>query len=318
MNRAKPEPHSRWRLRESLDLLAVTYDAAETAIDAFAGRAAGYDPLAAPPRAGVRLRTAAARWAASRGLPVVFWFAAAASAAGVFMAWVSLRVIRHFIPAGPPAMLAVVPGLLLTSALAGTAALTAARLAARGTEPGSWVPVRRAAILLAVAVIACVAWIALWLVSLAGMAAWIALIAAALAVSALAVTFVAASAPRPPQAGSPLPGASPGRPPRRLLDQQRSAQKRLRQHARRWSRAARQCGVAVGGTAAAEAALARLLTSGDLGNLPVTGMDVFHTQILTTLGRYRPDPLGARLRDTSRRLVADPPAQSGVLSNGHF
>jgi hypothetical protein len=47
-------------------------------------------------------------------------------------------------------------------------------------------------------------------------------------------------------------------------------------------------------------------------------MDVFHTQILTTLGRYRPDPLGARLRDTSRRLVADPPAQSGVLSNGHF
>ena len=51
------------------------------------------------------------------------------------------------------------------------------------------------------------------------------------------------------------------------------------------------------------AALNRLLSEGAPAELPVQDTDAFHMQILTTLVRYQPGLLGARLRAASARLL---------------
>jgi hypothetical protein len=311
MTALPPGPHSRWRLVDAVDRLAVSYDLAAIAIDAFVRAARGYDPLTPRPRLRARLSAGLLEWIRARGWPQTAWLVTTAVLTGSFMAWVSLRLLRQLSPVALPPAVAAIPGILLTLALAGAAALLAA----------SWPPERSPhgrrrvtwpALLLALAAVACVIWLVTWLVSQAGMTGWLALLAAVLAVGVAALTFLAASVPARPDpapAGASqvsLPGGHVGnRVPRQLLARQRTAQEALRGHARQWSRAARQCGVAVGGCAEAQAALARLVTGGSLGELPPDGLEPFHAQLLGTLARYRLDPLSACLRETSQRLLPE-------------
>lgn len=313
MTALPPEPHSRWRLVDAVDRLAVSYDSATMAIDAFVRSARGYDPLAPRPRLRTRFRAAVRGWIAARGWPQTAWLVTTALLAGSFMAWVSLRLLRPLSPGALPAAVAALPGILLTLALAGAAVLVAASWPAARSPHAR----RRAgwpALLLALSAVASVTWLTAWLVSQAGMTGWIALVAAVLAVSVTAFTFLAASMPASSGLGPAPAGESPASlpaghlsepVPRQLLGRQRSAQESLRGHARQWSSAARQCGVALGGCADAQAALARLLTDGTLGELPPDGLEVFHAQILGTLSRFRPDPLSARLQETSQRLLPE-------------
>lgn len=303
MTAPAPAPYSRWRLREGLDRLAVSYDAAAQAIDTLTRAAQGYDPHSAPDGAMDRLRSAVRRVAGRRGWARVLWFAATLLLTGSFLAWISLAIVRRFIPGPVPIALAVVPGVLATLTLAGTAGLVRVPFRA-GSR--SWP--------FAIALAGCAAWMATWLIGVAGLATWFATAAAVLSAAVAGAAFLAASRPAAsPSRHIPI-RVRPARPRRRLLARQRAAQKRLCRHADRWSHAAHACGLAVGGSPPVEVALNRLLTAGTLGELPVQDVNAFHMQILTTLVRYHPGPLHARLRAASDRLVPSP-ARSIALSD---
>jgi hypothetical protein len=298
------EPHSRWRLRASLDRLAVSYDAATEAIDAFARAAQDYDPHSARPGAAARLRAGVRQMAGNRGWLRVFWFTATLLLASAFLVWISLAIVRRFIPGPVPVVLASAPGVLVALALSGTAAgLTRAPL-----RNGSrfWP--------FAIALAGCAAWVATWLLGVAGVEPWFGVGTAVLSAAVTSAAFLAASQPAPQPTGRDPAPARPPHPPRRLLAHQQTAQQRLRGHEERWSSAAHACGLAAGGSAPAEEALNRLLSTGTLGELPVQDVDTFHTQMLTTLVRYQPGPLAARLRAASERLLPTP-AQSIAISD---
>jgi hypothetical protein len=287
------EPHSRWRLRERLDRLAVSYDAAARGIDIFTRAAQGYDPRAARPGTWDRLRSAAHRVSGGRGWARVLWFAATLLLTGSFLAWISLAIVRQFIPAPVPVVLAAAPGVLVTLTLGGTAAgLVRGPFGARAR---SWP--------FAIALVGCAAWVATWLIGVAGLEAWFATAAAVLSAAVAGAAFLAASQPAAAPPVHVPARVRQARPPRRLLARQWFAQKRLRRHADRWSSAAHACGRAIGGSPSVEAALNRLLSAGTLGELPVQDINAFHLQILTTLTRYQPGPLEARLRAAGTRLL---------------
>jgi len=107
-----PEPHSRWRLRERLDRLAVSYDAAAGAIDVFARAVQDYDPDRARPALTARVRAAIRRLAGTHGWPRIIWFTATLLLAGSFLAWISLAIVRRFVLGPVPAGPAAVPGVL--------------------------------------------------------------------------------------------------------------------------------------------------------------------------------------------------------------
>jgi hypothetical protein len=310
------EPHTRWRLRTSLDELADSYDSAAAAIDAFTRTAHGYDPALLRPGAVARLRAAVRRGVARRGWARTLWFAATFLLAASFLGWISQEILRRFIPGSIPAVLATTPGVLLSLALGGTARLLAdGSFFAGAPGPQQTLPRRSAGgpgrdagrvWLFVVVLTGCAAWIATWLIGVAGIPAWPAVACAALSAAVGAAAFVAAGLTGPPQAGAyPVPGLRPGAPPRRLRAREETAQQRLREHARQWSTVARACGLALGGSAEAEGALNRLLSTGQLGDIPAEGMDTFHTQVLVTLLRYEPDRLRAQLRAASQRLLPD-------------
>jgi hypothetical protein len=295
MTSRAPEPHSRWRLREKLDRLAVSYDAAAEAIDAFARAARDYDPDQARPALAARVRTAIRRIAGSHGWPRIIWFIATLLLAGSFMAWISLAITRRFIPGPIPAALAVAPGVLVTLTLAGTAAALAGTPPRQGYR--SWP--------FAIALAGCAAWVVTWLIGVASVTAWFAAGTAVLAAAVTGAAFLVASqlTARPP---SSHPVRSRSRPPRRLLARQQAAQKRLRGHAAQWSSAAHACGRAVGVSTEAGGAMNTLLSTGSLGEIPGPDMDAFHIQVLTTLLRYEPDSLRVRLQAASERLRPEP------------
>jgi len=297
-----PEPHSRWRLREKVDQLAASYDTAAAAIDAFVRAAQDYDAHSARPGAAARLRLRARQMAGSRGWLRVFWFIATLLLAGAFLAWISLAIVRRFIPGPVPVVLAAAPGVLVALTLGGTAAgLTRAPLR-NGSRSWSF----------AIALAGCAAWVAIWLIGVAGVETWFGVGTAVLSAAVTGAAFLAASQPtaQPPELDPAPP--RPSRPPRRLLARQQTAQKRMRGHEERWSRAAHACGRAAGGSAPAEEALNRLLSTGTLGELPVQDLDAFHVQMLTTLLRYQPGPLVARLRAAGKRLLPTPAQSIGA------
>lgn len=317
MTSQQPEPHIRWRLRESLDDLALSYDSAASAIDAFIRSAYAFDPTTPRPGAVARFRTATCRGVARHGWSRILWFAATLLLASWFLGWISVGILRRFIPGPIPSGLAVAPGVLLTLAVAGTAALlvsTPLSDAARrpqepsfswpppdGPVPGSW-----RICLLAVVLAGCAAWITTWLVGVAGIPVWFAVTAAALSAAVMAAAFAAAGRPAMSKASTGAArGPGPARPPRRLLARQQAAQQRLRGHARQWSSVAHACGLTLGGSAEGESALNRLLNTGELGDMPAEGLNTFHTQMLVTLLRYQPSPLMAQLRTASQRLLPD-------------
>jgi hypothetical protein len=285
-----------------VDQLAVSYDTAAAAIDAFACAAQDYDPHSARPGAAARLRLRAGRIAGSHGWLRVFWFIATLLMAGAFLAWISLAIVRRFIPGPAPVVLAAAPGALVALTLGGTAAgLTRAPLR---TGSRSWT--------FAIALAGCAAWVAIWLIGVAGVQIWFGVGTAVLSAAVTGAAFLAASQPSP-QSPEPDPAPPrPPRPPRRLLARQQTARKRLRGHEERWSRAAHACGRAASGSAPAADALNRLLSTGTLGELPVQNLDAFHIQMLTTLLRYQPGPLVGRLRAAGERLLPTPTQSSAI------
>lgn len=323
------EPHARWKLRKSLDELADSYDAAAAAIDAFTRAAHGYDPAMPRPGAIARLRAAMHHGVARRGWARTLWFAATFLLAASFLGWISQQIMRQFIPGPIPAALALAPGVLLALALGGTARLLAdGRYSARGRflrqasppRPPAGSPVSAAGRpwLFAVVLSGCAAWIATWLIGVADIPVGPAVACAALSAAVGAAAFVAAGLPAPTEAaGPPVRDPRPGAPPRRLLAREQAAQQGLREHARQWSTVARACGLALEGSMEAEAALNRLLSTGELGDMPAEGLDTFHTQMLVTLLRYAPDTLRTPLRAASQRLLPNGkqplPAADGMI-----
>jgi len=190
-------------------------------------------------------------------------------------------------------VLAAAPGALVTLTLGGTAAGLVRAPFRVGSR--SWP--------FAIALAGCAAWVATWLIGVASLATWFAIATAVLSAAVAGTAFLAASQPAAAPPRHVLTRVRPPRPPRRLLARQRVAQKRLRRHADRWSSAAHACGLAVGGSPPVVAALNRLLSEGAPAELPVQDTDAFHMQILTTLVRYQPGLLGARLRAASARLL---------------
>jgi hypothetical protein len=308
------EPHSRWRLRDRLDRLAKSYDAAASAIDAFTRAAQGYDPCTPRTRTAARLWATTRRQTTRRAWSRILWFTATLLLAGFLLAWISLDIMREFIPGPVPTALAAAPGLLLTLALGGTAILGSAPVPAerrswRNTQHSREVrvgpaldPVRSWPF--AITLTGCAAWITTWLAGVAAIPVWFALTTGILSSAVTGAAFLAAGRATTPRADTELDHEPrlPA-PSRRLLARQQTAQRRLREHAGLWSSAAHACGLTASGSAEAAVALNRLLTTGELGDLPGEGLDAFHTQMLVTLYRQQPGPLNAQLGAASARLL---------------
>lgn len=316
MTARQPQPHSRWKLRDSTDRLAHSYDAAATAIDAFMRASEGYDPYAPRPNAAARIRDAA-RQVGSRRWARLLWLTAILLMAGFLLAWISRAILLEFMPGPVPAAAAVAPGLLLalsvgcTALLAGAPAASAAR-SRRYTQSQPTAlasPARSIAVgwPFLVSLAGCAVWVTVWLAEVVIIPVWS---AATTGIVSSAVTGAALLTASRPLTSRPSTGpartAGPAAPPRRLLARQQTAQKRLRAHTGLWSSAAQACGLAFSGSAGAVEALNHLLATGELGAIPGEEMDAFHTQLLVTLRQHQPGPLGDRLGVASARLT--PPA----------
>jgi hypothetical protein len=283
-------PHSRWLLQESVDQLAASHDAATGAVAALARSAVGYGTAKPQPTLGPRM-------AGRRGWPRTAWLGVTALGTAVFLAWLSARLVRHLATA--PVAVAVVPGLLLSLALA----VTALHAASPAEDPPTPGPVVLPWALFAAAAVGSVAWITLALIVTAGVAPATAVACGAALASGAAAGMLALARPVRP-AVVVVPRARPV--PRRLRAQRRRAEQRLRKHARQWNQAAQRYGVAIAGPGPAADALARLL-AGDTG-LSLDGVEPYDILILTTLHRYRPVPLAERLDEAVR------PIEDGVAA----
>jgi len=289
---ATAAPHSRWLVREHVERLAATYDDAANAITEFTKAAVRRSSAVPGPTAGQRI-------AGRRGWPRTIWFAATALLTTVFMAWISGRLVDHLTAA--PGAVAVLPGVLLALALAGTAA-QAAKCPLRAADADATVP-SRPWLLLGAAVAAVFAWTSLWLGLTTGTSDWVAVLCGAVLAAAVTAGLLASSRP-----AAPPPPVVPhhARPlPRRVRARRRRAQRRLRDHSCQWTLAAHSYGADIDPGAEADA-LARLL-AGDTDPRLENG-DPYHILILTTLCRYRPAPLAASLDAAARLLDEDAPA----------
>jgi hypothetical protein len=285
-------PHSRWLIRESMDRLAASHDAVTVAVDALTRSAVIRSSAGDGP-------TIRQRITGGRGWSRTVWFGITTLLTGLFMAWISLRLVRHLSVA--PDVVAVLPGLLLTLGLAVTA-LQAAKSLERPSEPGTSTVVVPLA-LLAAAAVGSVAWITLWLVLTTGAAAWAAVTGGVALVAAAAAGMLASARPAGTQAAAVTPRARSF--PRRLRAQRSRAQRRLRDHTREWNLAAHQYGAAIDGPDEAADALARLLA--DDADLTLDGISPYDTLILTALCKYRPAPLTASFDAAIRYLHDETP-----------
>jgi hypothetical protein len=281
-------PHSRWLIRESIDRLAASYDAAAVAVDALTRSAVLRNSAGDGP-------TIRQRITGGRGWARTIWFGVATLLTGLFMAWISVRLVRHLSVA--PGIVTVLPGLLLALGLAVTAS-QAAKSLERRPEPGTSTAVVPWT-LLAAAMVGSVAWITLWLVLTTGTAAWAAVTGGVALVAGATAGMLASARPLGAQSAAVAPWARPL--PRRLRAQRRRAQQRLCDHTREWNLAAHQYGTAIGGSEAADV-LARLLA--DDAEPPLDGVDPYDTLILTALCKYRPAPLTA-IFDAAVRYLGD-------------
>jgi len=285
-------PHSRWLIRESIDRLAASHDAVTVAVDALTRSAV----LRSSAGDGPTIRQ---RITGGRGWSRTIWFGAATLLTGLFMAWISVRLLRHLSVA--PDVVAVLPGLLLTLGLAVTAR-QAAKSLGRPSESGTSAAVVPWT-LLAAAAIGSFAWITLWLVLTTGTAAWAAVTGGVALVAAAAAGMLASARPAEAQPAVVTPNARPL--PRRLRAQRRRAQRRLRDHTRAWNLAAHQYGAAIDGSDEAADVLVRLLA--DDADPPLDGIDPYDTLILTALCKYRPAPLTASFDAAVRSLHDETP-----------
>src|SRR5581483_9253503 len=207
MTASATEPYSRWRLRESLDRLAVSYDATARAIDTFTRATHGYDPHSTRRGAADRLRSAADWVAGRRGWARIAWFAATLLLTGSFLAWISLAIARRFVPGPVPVVLAVAPGVLVTLTLGGTAHALARAPSRTGAR--SW--------LFSIALAGWTGWMATWLIGVDDLVVWFAVATAVLSAAVAGAAFLAASQPASTPPRPVLTRVRPARPPRRLL-----------------------------------------------------------------------------------------------------
>jgi hypothetical protein len=202
------------------------------------------------------------------------------------MAWISVRLVQHL--SATPSAVAVLPGLLLTLALAGTAvqAVGSADPPPESREAARKLPLG----LLGAAMVCSITWITLWLVFTTATAPWAAFTCGGALVTAVTAGILAAARP-----GRSLAALAPaGVPiPMGMRARRRYAQRRLRQHTLKWNLAAHQYGVTIAGSDKATYALACIL-SGD-ADPPREGIDPFDILILTALRKYHPAPLTASL-----------------------
>jgi hypothetical protein len=281
-------PHSRWLVRRSVDQLAATYDDVAVAVAALTRATILRNSASARPTIGQRI-------AGRRGWLRTVWLGAMILLTALFMAWISVRLAEHLFAA--PAAVGVLPGLLLTLTLTGTTGQ-----AARSPAPWPGLRVGAAVVrpwaLLAGAVASSIVWTTLWLAIAVGAAVWVALACGTALVAAVTAGMLAAARPAVAAAivGKPL-GTSL---PRRRLIQLRRAQRRLRNHTRKWHQTAHQYSVVISDGNEAATALVHLI-SGDV-QLALDGCDSYDTLILTALRRYRPAPLTASLDAAVRAL----------------
>lgn len=270
-------PHSRWLIRESIDRLAVSHDAVSVTVEVLTRSAIVHSSASPGP-------TLPQRITGRRGWPRTVWFGVTTLLTGLLLVWISVRLVQHLSTA--PNAVAILPGLLLTTALATSALLSAKHLERPlNTRP---FPAARPWALLAAATVGSVAWIILWLVLTTDTAAWAAFTyGVALVASVVAGMLALAHPVRPALAATPR---AP-RLPRRLRAQRRRAQRRLRKHARDWNLTVHQYGVVMADSDATANALARLLA--DETDLPLEGIDPYNTLILNALRKYHPAPLTA-------------------------
>jgi hypothetical protein len=276
---ADPAPYSRWRARHTIDELAASHDAATGAVAVLTSSVVLRGSFGTDP-------TLTQRIAGRRGWPRTVLLAVTTVLTGVFLAWISLRLVQHI--SATPGVVAFLPGLLLTLALAGTAV--------RAAHAAGHAMIARTS--LAAAMAGAVTWIALWLVLTTRSAPWVAIACGAVLVAAITTGLLTAA--HPGGAPSAAVARRTGGISRRVRAEQKRAQRRLRAHIRNWNLAAHQYCAASAGSDAATNAVARILT--DDGGPDLDGIDPFDALILTSLHKYRPAPLAASLEAAVQAL----------------
>src|SRR5262245_46919557 len=123
-------PHTRWAIQATLARLDASHAKAQSAIGALRAAEARRDRRRARARARGPLGD---RIAGGRGWFRTIRLGVALAARATFLAWISARLVMHL--ATVPVWVAVIPGLLLTTAFAGTASY-AARSLQRPAVPG--------------------------------------------------------------------------------------------------------------------------------------------------------------------------------------
>jgi hypothetical protein len=289
-------PHSRWALQAMVSGLAASHADATAAIRALTAAEALRDrPRNWPPLSHLLYRIRGWGWFQAIRLSLAITLTA------LFMAWISVRLVTHL--AALPALVAAIPGVLLTMALVATASYAARSLrqpaAALADLLRAWGP-------LAIAAASLTAWIALWLARAGGIPAWPAATFALALTVALAVVMVTCAYPGMPAAAVtalPAGGDSYGRRKQSVRSRIRHkrARKRLDHHRRNWVESAHRYAMAIVGTGQPERALARLI-DGYGESFPLEDIDPYDVIILSALRSCHPAPLAASLDAVAERL----------------
>ena len=296
-----PVPHSRWLVRENVNLLAASHAKAAQAIAALQAaadlhheRGRGIRRVRPPLRQRMTMR---------RDWPQVIWFCVLLLAVTLLLSWVSVRLIARLVPA--PVYVAVLPGVLLAAAAGGAARFAAHSIRRRDLRPAE---ILSSLSPLVAASAAVAAWVSLWLVLTSGTPVWTAVVFGLCLALAVAVGLMTGSYLGGPPADDIAPTAASGsvarRTPRRLQARHGRARKLLDDHTRQWMTAAHRYAVIISGTGHPEQILVSLL-AGNTKLLPLDGLDPFHAMILCGLRDYHPASLAADLRIASAKLMIE-------------
>lgn len=302
MATARSAPNSRWLLRDQVDRLAASHAGVVAAISTLnAAAAAGRYHIRPPLRQ---------RIAARQDWPQIIWFTLLLAATALFLIWISMRLVVRLAPL--PVFAAVVPGTLLTAALAGAACYQTHMI--KRLQSSGMRKLLRPSIPLGATVAGVATWVTLWLVLTSGTLVLSAVTFAIVFTVAGAVAMVTCSyfgRPSADIAPSPGPVAHISREPsRRVRVRQRKACRRLDDHTRQWMKAAHRYATTITGTGQLERILARVL-SNDNESFAPDSVDPYDVLILSALRNYHPARLAVGLEAVVKDL-----ADNGQLRPG--
>jgi hypothetical protein len=293
MSTATAAPHSRWFLQAKAAQLTASHADVAAAIRALTVAEARRDrPRAWRP---VLHRIRAWGWLRAIRLSVAITLTA------LLLGWTSVRLIGHL--AALPALVSVIPGVLLTAALVASASYAARplRYPATGGISYPWLAVAP----LAVTCASLIAWVAVWLALISGAATWLAVTVAIALTAALAVVMVICGYQGMPSGAVELPagGDAPVRPrlTRRARTWHKRARKRLDSHTSDWTEVTHRYAAVIAGASQAERSLARLI-DGDGERFPLDDVDPYDVIILSVLQKCHPAPLAVALDAVAERL----------------